>query len=165
MARLRGGHWRRSAAFLAIWGLLCQAVLTAAAIPVAFAATNPAALPAGYTSLVICTGSGMKRITLDAEGNRVEEQDSNNMSVQCTACHVTGGSVLAATPISTLATLEYVLVPMAPSAGRTCFDEHQNLCPDSRAPPSRTLKNIQSFACSDAPARPARWPISIIFGV
>lgn len=135
MTRLRGGYWRRCAAFLAIWGLLCQAVLTATAIPVAFASTSPVALPAGYTSVVICTGSGMKRITLDAEGNRVEEQDSNNTSTQCTACHVTGGSVLAATPVSVLASLKYILVPMAPPAGRTCFDKHQSLCPDSRAPP------------------------------
>lgn len=135
MTRLRGAYWRRCAAFLAIWGLLCQAVLTAIAIPVAFAATNPGALPPGYSSVVICTGAGMKRITLDAEGNRVADHDSDNALAQCTACHVNGGSVFAATPTSALVALEYVLAPMAPPAGRTCFDKHQGLCPDSRAPP------------------------------
>ncbi|MDA7949373.1 MAG: hypothetical protein MPJ78_18080 [Hyphomicrobiaceae bacterium] len=100
MTRRRGIYWKRCIAILAIAGLYCQILATALAIPAAFAAMKPGDLPAGYATFIICTGDGMKRITVDADGTPVEETEQELPGDQCLACQVVGGAALLPIPVS-----------------------------------------------------------------
>lgn len=82
-------RWKRAIALVAVWSLLAQALLAAFAVPAAFAAMRPGALPDGYGQVLICTGSGMKRIVVDPDGNRVG-QSGEGQTDRCAACHFTG---------------------------------------------------------------------------
>ena len=135
MTRLRGTYWKRSAAFLAIWGLLCQLVLTAAAIPAAFAAARPGVLPDGHWTVVICTGSGMKRITLDANGVPVEESQQDGPLDHCTACHLVSGGVLVAASAEVLACPYCGLALLTPAVAEAVTGKPDCRLPESRAPP------------------------------
>jgi hypothetical protein len=86
---------KRFIAVLAVWSILLQAVLTAFAVPAAFAAMRPGALPEGYSQVLICTGSGMKRIIVDPQGNRTGQSDEGQ-GYSCPACHFTGCAALGA---------------------------------------------------------------------
>ncbi|MDH3581954.1 MAG: hypothetical protein OEM91_15195 [Hyphomicrobiales bacterium] len=137
MTRRRGDYRKRYTAFAAICGLICQLVLTSLAIPAAFAAARTGALPAGYTTIVICTGSGLKRITLDAAGNAIEEQDSENGALHCTACPLAGGTLLSPVNATQLTAPEYTALQRTPRPARTASSTNARLCPDSRAPPAK----------------------------
>ncbi len=135
MTRLRGTVWKRSAASLAIWGLLCQLVLTAAAIPTAFAASRPGVLPDGFTSIVICTANGMKRIVLDADGVPVEESRQDDPLDHCTACHLVNAGALVAASAALPACPYCGPALLTPAVMDAVSAKPDCRLPDSRAPP------------------------------
>lgn len=129
---------KRAIALVAVGSVLAQALLAAFAVPAAFAAMRPGATPAGYSQVLICTGSGMKRIVLNADGNRVGQSD-DAQGYNCAACHFTGCAALGspAAPILSLPAdfSGFHIVPLfragAPDAGF--------LYPHSRGPPSAVI--------------------------
>jgi hypothetical protein len=133
----RGGVWRcrQAAAYLAICGLACQLVLTAFAIPAAFAAVRSEPLPPGYTAIVICSGAGMKRIVIDADGNPVDQEQHDTVPRQCTACHVVAGCVLEQTSGPGVAAPLYRLERHATPVAQIQVSQRQFLRPEGRAPP------------------------------
>lgn len=92
--------WRVLAAHLAVFGLLCQAALSGLFVPVAFASADPLSDAAGYRIIVICSGDGMKRITLDPDGNPVDEQPAGSHE-DCLLCVVCcqGAPLMASPPL------------------------------------------------------------------
>lgn len=135
MTRLRGVYWRRCAALAAVWGLFCQLALAAVALPLTALPVDPVAKAAGYTTVIICTGTEMRRITLDPQGNPVDEGESEGPAERCVLCHITGKSVLPAAPDVPVLAPHYVPISVTPAADQICCDAYHRLCPDSRAPP------------------------------
>lgn len=132
-----GRIWRcrRTAAYLAICGLACQLVLTAFAIPAAFAAVRSEPLPPGYTAIVICSGAGMKRIVIDADGNPVDQEQHDSALRQCAACHMVAGCTLAPTSGASVTAPLYGLERHVASIAQIQVSQRQFLRPEGRAPP------------------------------
>lgn len=128
-------RWKRAIAVLAAWSLLAQALLAAFAVPAAFAALRPGLiLPEGYSQILICTGSGMKRIVVDADGNRVGDSEEGQEH-GCVACHFTGCPGLGAPAAPVLSLPAQLVCHAAPLPGIVAQDA-DFLCPHSRGPPS-----------------------------
>jgi len=130
-------YGKRAAAFLAILAMLAQAALVALTIPVVFAASSSSAnaQQPGYQSLVICTGTGLKRITIDAQGNRVAEEEEETPLQDCPACAMVGHAVLAPVygdevPFSHNETAEFVAPASQQSIHGLAY-----LCAKGRGPP------------------------------
>jgi len=120
---------------LAIFGLYFQLLLTAVAIPAAFAAMLPGNLPDGYTLIVICTGEGMKRITVDADGTPVGETTQDMPAKQCAACYVVGGGVFIDQPVSQQVLLANSFGLVKPPFELACTHKASRIHTHSRAPP------------------------------
>jgi len=135
MSRAYCNKFKRTAVFLAIFGLLFQAALVALSIPAAFSASIPKVLPTGYTSIFICTGAGMQRIVIDTDGNRVEQEDQNPSVEYCSACILADSPVLAINTISPqILTVGYHLLYPAPGT-QVSAEWLYAQCPESRGPP------------------------------
>ena len=129
-------YWKRAAALLAIFGLYFQLLMTALAIPAAFAAMHPGDLPEGYSTIVICTGDGMKQITLDADGTPVGEIDKDLPVTQCAACHIAGGSVFISPAADLLDSGEYPCFRHLPLREQALAEKPAYLIARTRAPPA-----------------------------
>lgn len=126
---------RRIAVSFAVFGLLIQASLTALSIPVAFAAGIPIELAAGHTSIVICSSAGMQRIVIDADGNRVEQEDQSPSIEFCSACTLVDNPVLGINAL-TPQTLVIGYYQSYPELSTQVFaDRRIAQCPESRGPP------------------------------
>lgn len=135
MTRRWGTYWKRLAAGLAIASLCCQLILTALAIPAAFAAMHPGNLPAGYSTIVICTGDGMKRIIVDADGTPVGESEEDPSAIQCLACKVAGSAVFLPTPDSVAVLPAREGTSLKPVSAQTDIRNPGCLHAHTRAPP------------------------------
>ena len=135
MTRHRGTYWKRFAAGLAITGLYCQLIVTALAIPAAFAAMHPGDLPEGYSTIIICTGDGMKRIIVDADGTPVGESEEDSSLAQCLACKVAGSAAFPPTPVSVAVLLEPAGGSLTPVSAQTDIRNPGCVHAHTRAPP------------------------------
>ena len=76
---------RRALGLSVAIGLIAQAVLSAYTLP-AHGLSTTAGSDAGLRSVVICTGDGLARILLDAEGNPVEKSRPDGQGATCSQC-------------------------------------------------------------------------------
>lgn len=136
MALRRGTNWHRAAALSAILGLYFQLVLSALAIPAAFAAALPGDLPEGYSTIVICTGDGMKRITLDGNGTPVGETEQNLPVKQCAACHLAGSGVFLSAGEDALESPIQLCIGNLPLNQQLTSSRPAYLIAQTRAPPA-----------------------------
>jgi hypothetical protein len=101
-------------------------------------ASEPAAQD-GLRVIVICTGSGYKRITLDEEGNPVGEEQAPANPTGPSVCHVCAGMAGCASALSAVA-IDLPKPPFAPRslavAKRDAVQERFSLRPASRGPPA-----------------------------
>ncbi len=126
---------RRFAALTAVLGLLVQLAVAAFLVPAAFAAANTGPEFAGLRTIVICTGAGMKRIVIDAQGNPVEQQDGEPALEHCRVCHLAGTIYLAAPATPDYGAPAYSAFRSAISVRQTVVAGICPLCPESRGPP------------------------------
>ena len=127
--------FKRIAVSFAILGLLFQAALVAVSIPSAFAAGIPKDLPAGYTSIVICTGAGMERIVIDADGNRIEPEDQKASAEYCSACTLVDTPAFAINAVAPQNLTAGYHSPYRVLGNQVSEDRLYAQCPDSRGPP------------------------------
>ncbi len=81
----------------------------------------------GATTMVICTGYGLVRITLDADGNPVEQ------SLPCPDCTVTPATLLSDGPVTTAPAQLASVLTLQPEICH--WPSAAGLWPQSRAPP------------------------------
>ena len=135
MTRRRGTYRKRFAIGLAIAGLFCQLIVTALAIPAALAAMHPGDLPEGYSTIIICTGDGMKRIIVDADGTPVGESEEDPPSNPCLACQVVGNTVFLPTSVSVSFLIAHPIAPLTPLSAQTHIRNPGCVHAHKRAPP------------------------------
>lgn len=84
---------------VAVLGILFHSVLTALHVPVAFAgAVGPQVDPtSGLLTVVICTSGGIKRVTLGADGQPVEQHQPADPQQVCPHCIAGCGGCFAIT--------------------------------------------------------------------
>ena len=74
---------------LALLAMLFQLVLATFHMPMAMAMDGtPEVTSDGNQTIIICTASGMKRVTLDAEGNAIDEVQLVDNQNSCAHCNV-----------------------------------------------------------------------------
>ncbi len=135
MTRMRQIYWRRMVTCLAIGAILCEAFLTAVTIPASFALANTSSLPAAENTIVICTGSGMKRMTLGLDGELIEQPDQDEEPRSCPSCALTGFFALDPPETSTLGPAETQTSLLPVRALDLKVDQPRYVCPEGRAPP------------------------------
>lgn len=129
-------RWRRATAALAAASLLFQLLIAAFAAPGAFAAARPALLPEGYSLIVICSGSGMRRVVIDAAGKPVGQPGGEDAG-DCAVCHFTGCAALAVAAAPGLSLPAFFPEERPEPLRGVSAGGAEFLCPDPRAPPFR----------------------------
>ncbi|MGI9383017.1 MAG: DUF2946 family protein [Methyloligellaceae bacterium] len=125
---------RTLVSYLAIVGALLHAALFVLHSPVLAGANITAGGP-GTTTIVICSAQGLKRITIDSEGNRVGEPEPASHQDNCLSCTTccTGTSALPSADI-----VPWLAVhPNAPTTPQlhNLVESQHILCRKSRGPP------------------------------
>jgi hypothetical protein len=90
---------RKSFASLAAIGLVLQLFLTGLYAP-AMVFTSSAPVPDGARTVLICTGTGVKNVTLDARGQPTQPEPGDDKPGFCPICFgLAGGPALPAHPL------------------------------------------------------------------
>lgn len=130
-----GAYGKRAAACLVILGMLAQAALVASTIPVIFAISSAAAQQPGYQTIIICTGTGFKRITIDPEGNRVEGEEEEASLQDCPACALAGHAALVSVSGSEILFSHGEAASLVAPASQQSVSSLKYLCADGQGPP------------------------------
>lgn len=95
-------YWRHLTARVAILGLVFQAVVAAAMLPMPLILSSGAqASPLDGGAIVVCTGTGFKLITIDENGNPVEKTLPGQDCPVCAALAAVAFADQAAPPVVT----------------------------------------------------------------
>ena len=115
MRLFKSNNFRQRTSSLALLAMLFQLALATFHMPMAVAMDGmPEIATDGNQTIIICTASGMKRVTLDADGNAIDEEqlvDNQNSCSHCSVacdltCNFTAASLLNASHLD-LSYLQY----------------------------------------------------------
>jgi hypothetical protein len=135
MTTVRRTGWRRLTACLAIGALFCQAYLAALAIPASVALADIKGTFSAQNTIVICTGSGMKRITLGPDGEPVEQLDQDEALLSCHACALAGFFAFNTPAPPYFLSFASDTARLAARSFDIKAGGRSYICPESRAPP------------------------------
>lgn len=135
MNRLRRSSSSKFGMVLAGLALWCQAVLMLVHASTALAALPDPNNPADLQTIVICTGSGMIRVSIDENGQPVETETAVTFEGACDACLSVAGLSFAPPQGAVLQSPHAMTIGVTDAGAVTHVAAERALAPESRGPP------------------------------